>query len=148
MFTIASPELFLGDRDADLVARAKRTGARVVELAAAAFRSLSSSVRPDGIAAIVERPARALETLRTGAAPLSSSRTRSSGPGTSARSCERRRARAHRPCSSATADPHHPESVRGSVGTIFHLDVAKAASGDALAWCARRSVRVVVATPD
>src|SRR5262249_25071823 len=50
-------------------------------------------------------------------------------------------------CDAAT-DVFHPETVRGSVGTVFDLPLAQADRDDTLAWIAERRLRVVVASPD
>jgi RNA methyltransferase, TrmH family len=45
-------------------------------------------------------------------------------------------------------DVFHPETVRGSLGTIFDLRLARATTSETLAWLRRHRVRVVCATPD
>ena len=47
----------------------------------------------------------------------------------------------------ATTDLFHPDTVRGAVGTLFHLPVAACATADALPWLREHGVRVVVAAP-
>src|SRR4051794_6959292 len=47
-------DLFLGACEIELASEAERRGTTVLELSAAAFESISSHVRPDGIAAVVE----------------------------------------------------------------------------------------------
>jgi TrmH family RNA methyltransferase len=42
----------------------------------------------------------------------------------------------------------HPEAVRGSVGTLFHVPVAECATDDALSWLRERRIAVAVATPE
>jgi TrmH family RNA methyltransferase len=146
----AAPELFLGDLDAKLVARAERRGARVVELAPAAFRSLSGQVRPDGIAAVVERPRSSLSSLRLGPAPLLlvvEAVERPGNLGTIVRTASCAGADAVVVCDGRT-DPFHPEAVRGSVGTIFHVPVVETSTREAVAWCVRRGLRVAVASPE
>jgi TrmH family RNA methyltransferase len=146
----ASPPLFLGERDGGLVAHAERRGARVLELAPAAFRSLSSQVRPDGVAAVVERPATGLATLRAPREPLllvAEAVERPGNLGTIVRTACSAGADALLACDVPT-DPFHPETVRGSVGTIFHLPLAESSTPQAIDWCAKRRLRIVVATPD
>ena len=48
----------------------------------------------------------------------------------------------------APTDLFHPETVRGSVGTLFHVPVAQSSATDAVARLRRDGVRIVVATPD
>jgi TrmH family RNA methyltransferase len=147
---LAAPELFLGEQDAALVARAAERGAQVVELGAAAFRSLAAGVRPDGLAAVVERPETELGRLQPAAAPLvlaTDGLERPGNLGTTARTACCAGADALLVCAGRT-DPFHPEAVRGSVGTVFQLAVAECASEEAVAWCKERALRVVVATPE
>jgi TrmH family RNA methyltransferase len=118
----AAPSLYLGDGDDALVRRAVSRGARIVELGADAFRSITSQVRPDGIVAVVERP------------------------GTIVRTAEAAGAGGLVACDAGT-DVFHPEAVRGSVGTVFDLPLARASCGETLAWAAEQRLRVIVATP-
>jgi TrmH family RNA methyltransferase len=48
----------------------------------------------------------------------------------------------------ATTDVFHPEAVRGSVGTLFHLPVAQCAGEHAVSWLREQGIAIVVATPD
>jgi RNA methyltransferase, TrmH family len=146
----AAPELFLGDHDAALVTLAERRGARVVVLGAEAFRSISSRVRADGIVAVVERWPTQLRCLRLPAEPLlavAQGVERPGNLGTIVRTAAAAGADALIVCDAPT-DMFHPDAVRGSVGTLFHLPVAQAATDRALPWLAEHGVRLVVATPD
>ena len=145
----AAPDLFLGRADAALVALAERRGADVVELGPAAFRSISCGPRPDGLLAIVERWPTGLRSLPTGGSPLllvAQGVERPGNLGTIVRTA----------CSSGatglvTCDPRtdvfHPDTVRGAVGTLFHLPVAECGTDEALPWLRERGLRIVVATP-
>jgi TrmH family RNA methyltransferase len=144
----AAPELFLRGDDHALVARAARTGARIVELGAEAYRSISSQVRADGIAAVVERPRTGLDALPARSLLLVATGIERPGNlGAIVRTAEAAGAGGLVVCDAPT-DVFHPEVVRGSVGTIFGLPLAAASRADALAWLRARGVRVVVATPD
>jgi TrmH family RNA methyltransferase len=146
----AAPELFLGEEDAALVQRAKRAGAHVVEVAAAAFRSASGNVRPDGFLALVERPPTALARLRIRRSPLlvvAEAIERGGNLGTIVRTACAAGANALVVANGRT-DVFHRDVVRGSVGGVFQLPVAAATSERAIAWLREHDVRVVVATPD
>jgi RNA methyltransferase, TrmH family len=145
----AAPELFLGAEDASLVARAELAGANVVELSAAAFRSAAGNVRPDGLLALVERPPTALARLHLRDAPLlvvADAIERPGNLGTLVRTGCAAGADALI-VSDGCTDVFHPEVVRGSVGTLFHVPVAAATSERTIAWLRERDVRLVVATP-
>jgi TrmH family RNA methyltransferase len=144
----AAPELFLGADDHALVAWAARSGARVVELGADAFRSITSQVRADGIAAVVERPRTGLDRLPDRSLLLVASGIERPGNlGTIVRTAEASGAGGLVVCDAPT-DPFHPETVRGSVGRVFSLPLATSSRADTLPWLRARGDRVVVATPD
>jgi TrmH family RNA methyltransferase len=147
---VVAPELFLGETDAELVARAERGGASVLEVCASAFRSVATTVRPDGLVAVVERWSTALSTLTDAPSPLiivAQGVERPGNLGAIVRAACSSGATALVVCEVRT-DIFHPDAVRGSVGTLFHVPVAECASEDALAWLRARGVSVVVATPD
>jgi RNA methyltransferase, TrmH family len=145
----SAPELFLGAADAGLVGEAERLGAQVLELGASAFRSISGQGRPDGVLAVVERWPTRLGDLRLPEEPLlavAHGIERPGNLGTIVRTAAAAGADALVVCDAAT-DVFHRDVVRGSVGTLFHLPVAAAASPLVLAWLEERDFRVIVATP-
>jgi TrmH family RNA methyltransferase len=144
-----APELFLGPRDAALVASAERRGARVVELGAAAFASIARNARADGLLAVVGRVPTSLAALRLGPRPLlvvGDAIERPGNLGTIIRTAAGAAADAVL-VTDRVADPFHPEAVRGSVGTLFALPVAEASAEDAVSWLQQRGIRIVVASP-
>jgi TrmH family RNA methyltransferase len=145
-----APDLFLGPADAELVVLAEERAAEVVELGAAAFRSISTGPRPDGLLAVVERWPTRLGSLPLGASPLllvAQGIERPGNLGTIVRTACSSGATGLLACDTAT-DVFHPETVRGAVGTLFHLPVAECGSDEALPWLRERGLRIVVATPD
>jgi TrmH family RNA methyltransferase len=144
----AARELFLGADDHGLVARAAARGARIVEVGAGAFRSITSQVRRDGIAAVVGRPATGLSVLPSSSLlVVAAGIERPGNLGALVRTAEAAGAGGLLVCDAPT-DVFHPETVRGSLGTIFGLPLATASGADALAWLRTHRVRVVVATPN
>jgi TrmH family RNA methyltransferase len=146
----ASPELFLGDLDVELLGLAEQCGARVVEVGGAAFRSISLGSRPDGLLAVVERWSTALSALPVASPPLlliAQGVERPGNLGTIVRTACSSGATGLVACDVHT-DVFHPDAVRGSVGTLFHVPVAQCATEDALPWLQEHGVAVVVATPD
>jgi TrmH family RNA methyltransferase len=145
----AAPDLFLGDDDRRLLALAEGRGARVFELSSSAFGSISGGVRADGLAALVARPATALSRLALAPSPLllvAEAVERPGNLGTVVRSACAAGADAVLVCDGRTR-PFHREAVRGSVGTVFRIELAEASSDAAIAWLRERGVRIVVATP-
>jgi RNA methyltransferase, TrmH family len=146
----AAPSLYLGAADVELVELAERRGARIIELGEAAFRTISHGRRPDGLVATVERWGTGLSALPVEASPLllvaqgverpgnlgAIVRTACSSGATGLVACDMR------------TEIFHPEAVRGSVGTLFHVPVAECATDDALSWLRERRIAVAVATPE
>jgi TrmH family RNA methyltransferase len=145
----AAPELFLGPGDAKLVVLAERRGARVVELAGAAFVSACGRLRPDGLAAVVERWPTGLDAWTPRARSLvlvAEGIERPGNLGTIVRTACAAGADGLVVCDSPTG-VFHPDAVRGSVGTLFQLPVAETSTGAALEWLRRDRLGIVVATP-
>jgi RNA methyltransferase, TrmH family len=143
---LLAPELWLGTCEDGLV----RDGVPVLELSAGAFESVSSHVRPDGVAAVVERWSTDLAQLILPREPLvlvAEAVERPGNLGTIVRSACAAGADAL-VVADVRTDPFHPETVRGSVGTIFKLPLASATTRETIAWLHARRLQVVVATPD
>jgi RNA methyltransferase, TrmH family len=143
-----APELLAGGRDSGVVAAAARCGAAVIELGSEAFASLTEG-RPDGLLAVVERPATALEQLDPPPSALIAVAVAIERPGNLG-------AIARTACAAGVdafvvADPctdlFHRDTIRGSVGAVFRLPCATAATGRAFAWLREREIRIVATTP-
>ena len=142
-------ELFLGQRDAELLALADGRGVWVYELGAQAFESINGAVRPDGMLAVVVRPSTTLADLELGPRPLvlvAEAVERPGNLGTIVRTACAAGADALIACDCVT-DPFHPETVRGSVGALFRLPLAESGAAAAIAWLRKRGIPIVVATP-
>ena len=146
----AAPDLYLGDAEGDLVRFAERRGATVIELGAAAFRSIAGRPRPDGLLAVLEAPPTALGRLELGREPLllvAEAIERPGNLGTIARTACGARVDALVVCDGRTS-VFHPDTVQGSVGALFRVPLAESPTADARAWLRARRVRTIVATPD
>jgi TrmH family RNA methyltransferase len=144
-----APELSLGSGEEQLVAAAEERGACVVEVDAAAFRTVAAGVRPDGVLAVVDRPRRDLERLPLPSEPLvvvAVGIERPGNLGTIVRTACAAGADAlvvADPC----VDAFHREVVRGSVGTVFRLPVLTARGERAVASLRDRRLRIVATSP-
>jgi TrmH family RNA methyltransferase len=144
-----SPELFLGREDAPLVDRAERAGARVHEVEPRAFRTIARNVRPDGVLALVERPASSLERLALPTEPFVVVAVGVERPGNLG-AIVRTACAANADAvvvADASSDVYRRDVVRSSVGTIFRLPVVSASGSQTLRWLRRRGLRLVAATP-
>jgi len=145
-----APDLFLGDADVELARLAELRGADVVELSREAFASIAGNARPDGIIGVVERWSVSLDSLRLGPNPLllvAEGVERPGNLGTIVRAACAAGADGLIACGGGT-DAFHPDVVRGSVGTLFKLPLARCDCSDAIAWLRKRDIRIAVATPD
>jgi TrmH family RNA methyltransferase len=145
----AAPELFPGAIDMQTLDAAERRGARVFELSDRAFRSISSGARADGIAAIVERVRAGLGPEHLGERPLlvvAESVERPGNLGTIIRTACSAGATGLVVCDPVT-DVFHPETVRGSVGLIFHVPILEMPAKRARRWLRDRGIRVLVLSP-
>jgi RNA methyltransferase, TrmH family len=144
-----APELFLGSDDGPLIDEAERCGARVVEVGAETFRTLSPHRRPDGLLALAERPATTLARLALPASPLvvvTAGIERPGNLGTIVRTACAAGADALVVADRCT-DVFHPEVVRGSVGTVFRVPLAVTTTARAIAWLREREIGIVATTP-
>jgi TrmH family RNA methyltransferase len=144
-----APELYLGESEAELAALAAQRGTRVLELSAAAFASIAGDTRPDGMVALVERWPMTLERVRLGPNPLllvGEAIERPGNLGAIVRATCAAGADAVIACGFAT-HPFHADVVRGSVGTLFKVPVARVDTAGAVEWLRQRAIRIVVATP-
>jgi TrmH family RNA methyltransferase len=145
----AAPKLFLGPTDAELVAVAEDRGARVYEVGRSAFRTISGQVRPDGLIAVVERWSTSLAGVSVPDQPLllvAESIERPGNLGTIVRTACGAGADALVVCDPVT-DLFHPETVRGSAGALFSVQLATATTAATMAWLRQRAVRLVVTSP-
>jgi TrmH family RNA methyltransferase len=145
-----APDLYLGEHEADLVRVAEREGATVLELGAAAFRSIAGRPRPDGLLALVEPPSTALGALGAVREPLllvAEGIERPGNLGTIARTACGARVDGLVVCDGRTS-VFHPDTVQGSVGALFRVPLAEATSAEARAWLRASGVRTIVATPE
>lgn len=142
-----APELLLGDQA--LVERIEARGSRVVEVSASAFAAATKHVRSDGLLATVLRPETVLGTLRPPRDALLAITVGIERPGNLGAIV--RTACAAGADGVVVADPrtdlYHPDVIRGSVGTVFHLRPVVATTAVVLAWLERRRFRIVATTP-
>ena len=146
----SAPKLHLGSCENGLIREAERRGVDVLELGAAAFESISSHVRPDGIAAVVDRWPTNIQLLELSPNALvlvAEAVERPGNLGTIVRSACAAGADGLVVAEGGT-DLFHPETVRGSVGTLFKLPAAETTTHEAIAWLRTRQLRIIVATPE
>ena len=120
------------------------------ERSATALRSIAGRPRPDGLLAVVERrpsPLAALEPSGSALLVVAQGIERPGNLGALVRTCAGAGAAALVVCDQR-ADPFHPDTVQGSVGTLFDVPLAVSSSPEAIGWLRGLGARVVVASPD
>jgi TrmH family RNA methyltransferase len=128
---------------------AERTGTRLFRCSSAVFDKMAYRENPDGIFAVGPAPGSGLEDLALPAHPLILVAEEVEKPGNLGallRTADGAGADAVIVCDPA-ADLGNPNLIRSSIGTVFYLPVAKAASEDAARWLKARGIRIVTAEP-
>lgn len=137
-----------------VVARASGLGAAVVPIAPDLLARLAYGERESGIVAVAAAPETSLAALRLPVStPLVGVVEDVEKPGNLGAVCRSADgagldALVAASSSAAPADPWNPNAVRASLGTVFTLRLAVAATGDVLAWLRERGIRIVAARVD
>ncbi|OFW66599.1 MAG: hypothetical protein A2Z12_08155 [Actinobacteria bacterium RBG_16_68_21] len=143
------PELYLGDNDVGLAARVVATGAELVAVAEEPFRKASYRDRPEGLLAVAVQFPTGIDRLDLTGTPLllvAEGIEKPGNLGTMLRTAEAAGATGVI-VADATTDPFNPNVVRASLGTLFTVPLAIAASAEALGALRAAGIRVVATTP-
>lgn len=144
------PELYLGDEESDLVARAAASGAEAVEVAAEPFKKMSYRDRPEGLLAVCKQFGTSIDVVELTDHPLLlvvESIEKPGNLGTMIRAAGAAGSDAVVVCD-PTTDVFNPNVVRSSIGTSLLIPIVVSTTQDAIAWLKTHDVRIVAATPD
>lgn len=144
-----SPELLRSEVALRMISEQEAAGVLVVELPAASFERLSDREHPMGLAAIVYWRPLALEALPSGPETLLVMAEEMRDPGNLGTLLRTMDAVGGSGVVvvGASTDPTHPKCLKASMGTIFRLLVARAASVEAfLQWAKEKQVSTVATT--
>jgi TrmH family RNA methyltransferase len=147
---LVAPELLRPD-GRELARRLGRAGVPVIELTDAAFARLGRRQGPDGVVAVARPPRPTLDglILPDDALVLVAIGTEKPGNlGALARSADAASAAALIAVEGAGTDPWNPAAIRASMGAVFSVATVAAPAAEVRDWLARRSLRVVAATPE
>jgi TrmH family RNA methyltransferase len=141
------PRAGAGPAAESLLARLR--GAEVLETAEDAFARLSYRENPDGWAAVVKTPSRALEDLEVGASPLLLVVDGVEKPGNLGAMLRTADAAGVSGVilSGAGTDAWNPNVIRASRGAVFSVPLAIAAPDEAIAWLRVHEAAIVAADP-
>jgi TrmH family RNA methyltransferase len=135
---------------ADCVAACIARGAAVIGLGPRAFARLAFGDRNEGVVGVVRFAARGLAEVSFGVSRpvLIAERVEKPGNlGAILRTVDAAGLGGVIACDPRT-DPANPATIRASLGTVFSVPLAVAASTDVVRWCHESDRRVIVATPD
>ncbi len=145
----ACPDLYLGGNEPGLVEECAAGGAELVGVTEAPFRKASYRDRPEGLLAVARQFDVSLAHLELSDNPLLlvvESIEKPGNLGTMLRTAEASGADAVIVCDPAT-DPFNPNAVRASLGTVFEVPLAIAATSDAILYLRERGIVSYAATP-
>jgi RNA methyltransferase, TrmH family len=138
------------ERARELVDRARAAGASVILADERVIGRLAYGDRSEGVVAVIGVPDATLDALRLPADALVVVLEGVEKPGNVG--AVLRTADAVAASAVIAADPRtdlfNPNTIRASLGTVFSVPVATAASAEVLAWLARTGVRIVAASVD
>lgn len=135
---------------AALLADAGDRGARVAMLAPRAFDRVAFGSRNEGVVGVVRFTARPLaEVVMAAGRPviLVEGVEKPGNLGAILRTADAAGLAGVVACDPRT-DPANPATIRASLGTVFTVPLAVAATSEVIGWCAAGGRRVVAATPD
>jgi len=144
-----SPELLRSEVALAVVAAQEAAGVPVIQFSAASFARLSEREHPVGLSAIVQWKPLALEAFPGGPGTLLVMAEEMRDPGNLGTLLRTMDAIGGSGVVvvGASTDPTHPKCLKASMGTLFRLLVARAASVEAfLHWAKGRQITIVATT--
>ena len=142
---VAAPELVVSDFGKQLLAEAAAAGMPVQEVSPAVFEHISFKEGPQGVAAVVRQRWTPLSSVSLAPADLWVALDSVADPGnlgTIMRTLDAVGGRGVILLDQCT-DPYDPAAVRGSMGSLFALDLVKCSFTEFAAWKKAASVFVV-----
>ena len=146
---VTCPELFMGENEAQLIARAIAAGSDHIECSKSVFEKISARDRPDGLIVIGPQIHKTLADLNLPPNALvivAEAIEKPGNLGTILRSADSSGCAAVIVCDKCT-DIQNPNVVRASIGTLFSLPVIEATTEETLAYLSERGFLVLAATP-
>jgi TrmH family RNA methyltransferase len=146
---VVAPDLIVGAHAANTVAALRATGAPMLELNVPAFESISFKENLQGIGAVVRAQVGTLAAIPADPARLWVALDgvgNSGNLGAIMRTCDAVGG-AGLILLGNTTDPHHPDAVRASMGSLFALQMIRAHFDEFVAWKAAHNYTVVGTSP-
>lgn len=130
-----------------LCEQASRMSAPIYEVTTAVFEKLTFGDRAEGVVAVIDSPSHTLSEIALPHQPLVAVVEAVEKPGNLGaviRSADSAGISAVI-AADAQTDLHNPGTIRASLGTVFTMPVAAAASGDVLAWLRNNNLAICAA---
>lgn len=142
-------ELFLGENETALLARAAEQGAKMYQCSESVFRKIAYRDRPDGLICLAPQHHPGLEDLEEMANPFLLVLVGIEKPGnlgTMLRSADGAGVDAVIMCDAVT-DIFNPNTVRASVGTLFSVPVIQSDFEQLSSWLEEQGIPLLAMTP-
>ena len=144
------PELYLGEHEGELIARAAAQGAEIYETTADALVKMAYRDRPEGLIALARMRHKGLDempALSNGLYLVAETIEKPGNLGSMLRSADAVGATGVIICNRRT-DVFNPNVIRASTGALFSVPLAEAENEEALAWLREHGIRTLAATPN
>lgn len=143
------PELYQGKNEPILVDRCARLNIPLFQCSAAVFQKISYRDRPEGLLALAPQIRTTLADIQLPENPLLLIGEHIEKPGnlgTMLRTADAAGVDALIVCDRCT-DINNPNVVRASIGTLFTVPLAEAATQDTIPWLRQKGIQILSASP-
>ena len=143
------PELYLGEHEGELLARAEKQGAVIYETTRECLIKMAYRDRPEGLIALAEMHHKGLDEmpiLPNGLYLVAETIEKPGNLGSMLRSADAVGATGVIICNRQT-DVFNPNVIRASTGAIFSVPLAETSSEEAVEWFREHGIRTVAASP-
>lgn len=146
---VVAPGLLTSDRAASMVEEQRRAGTSVAEVSDSLFESFGEREHPSGLGAIVRAALTPLDGVDLAGAAFAVALVQVGNPGnlgTIIRTVDAAGGAVVILIGSST-DPFHPSAVKSSMGTLFHVPIARIETLDELqAWARSKRAELIAAS--
>lgn len=143
------PELYLGEHEGELIARAEAQGAEIYETNADALVKMAYRDRPEGLIALAQMRHKGLDEMPVvpnGLYLVAETIEKPGNLGSMLRSADAVGATGMIICNRQT-DVFNPNCIRASTGAIFSVPLAETSSEEAVEWFRKNNIRTLAASP-
>ena len=143
------PDLYLGEHEGELIARAAAQGAEIYETTSDALVKMAYRDRPEGLIALAAMKHKGLNEMPVvpnGLYLVAETIEKPGNLGSMLRSADAVGATGMIICNRQT-DVFNPNCIRASTGAIFSVPLAETSSEEAVEWFRKHNIRTLAASP-